>query len=764
MKKAISFFVLIALLFNCCSMIVSANSALSTSEVAYDGNDIGFIHDCTYDPVRKQINISGTIKHDVLIDHTGHNIAVYAIPNGKTLADVLSSPTSKPVASAHISIKFQFSIKADSTEARFSKYAVIIYDIIANAKVVGTPSYPAVVSTYKFDAENRGYKGLSTQLVSNATDSGAKTAIVPVYLNKLVNNVSSGYIYDFEQGSLFFDKPYIDALDVRIKSLSAVGARVYLQYLFDSTEDSQLLALGTASGDGTDLPDMREYYNVTLIEAFTDFLLDRYSDEDNTRIDGMILGERVDAKYTANILSVEEYVENYAFYMTVVGSTARAHSPAIDIVLPLSDADGYSSGAVLETELSPSVFLEEICIFFDDSFYGKFSFSTLVQSSSIPYGISDEAISEGEFTKPEYNGINADTAAEYSWYILNLAQRFESAPEGFIFLWEVPKDISCDVLNAAYAYSYFKLLSNSNLSSFVVSFAQIEKEGDYSRYSDISRMVKYIDTDQSSDVTKEALRMLGENSWSNVLGADYRENPITGKVIELKEISSAPSNILGEYAYHDFSYHTDISLWFAGNDCDSMKITHSDTVGRALEAHFLGKANEPTEYSEIICRYEYPETFEFTPDMSMKFSIKNDDNDKDALYEVKFTIGDGKNIAHITKLCRSYEQITVFFNVAEYFDIAKTDYIKIGIRSLTGEGSGYSLSVASISGYSTQYTSEELADMISDERSRIKDDINSVSDTQEKDEVNTVIVVTAVAVVVAVIAIGLFMCFRRDET
>lgn len=763
MKKAISVIILIVLLFNCCSVIVSANSALSTSGITYEGDDIGFIHDCTYDPVRKQVNISGTIKHDALIDHTGYKIWVYAVPNGKTLSEVLSSPTSKPLANASISIKFQFSIKADSAEARFSKYAVVIYDIIANAETVGTPSYPAVASTYKFDAENRGYKGLSTQLISNATDSGAKTAIVPVYLNKLVNNLSSGYIYDFEQGSIFFDKPYIDGLDVQIKSLSAVGTRVYLQYLLDSREDNQLLALGTASGDRMDIPDMREHYNVTLIEAFTDFLLDRYNDEDNTRVDGMILGEKIDAKYASHVLSIEEYVENYAFYMTVVGNTARIHSPAIDIVLPLSDADGYSSGSIFGTELSPSVFLEEICTFFDSSFYGKFSFSTLVQSSSIPYGISDEAISTGIFPEPDYKGINADTAGVYSWHILNLAERFESAPQGFIFLWEVPKDISCDVLSTAYAYSYFKLLSNTNLSSFVVSFAQLEKEGDYSRYSEISHMVKYIDTEQSDNVTKKALDVLGERSWKDVLGADYKENPITSKVIMLKELGAVPNNISGEYAYHDFSYHTDISLWFLGNDCDSMKITHSDTVGRALEAHFLGKANAPTEYSEIICKYKYPENFEFTPDMSMKFSIKNDDNNKDALYEIKLTIGDGKNVAEITRLCRSYEQITMFFNVSEYFNIAKTDYIKIGIRSLTGEDSGYSLSVASINGYSSQYTSNQLADMISDERSRIKDDMNNASNPKEKDEVNAVIVVTAVAVVAAVIAVGVFMCFRREE-
>ena len=90
------------------------------------------------------------------------------------------------------------------------------------------------------------------------------------------------------------------------------------------------------------------------------------------------------------------------------------------------------------------------------------------------------------------------------------------------------------------------------------------------------------------------------------------------------------------------------------------------------------------------------------------------------------------------------------------------DYIKISVRKLTGGDEGYSLALSSVVGYSSEYLSEELEELISEERLRIRDSLDE-SEEDNNGGKNTVMIVAGVAIVVAFIGVGIFMCFRNDE-
>ncbi len=767
MKKAISFLLTAVMLINIFALCVYASSSTQTAsyQTEYDidkSDAIGEINFCRYNAARSTVTISGTINHEIMVRYSDYKIALFRVPVGKTIQDVLLAPDSKPLSSTDISVKFEFTVKAETDLERFAGYAVLIYKD-KEFKIIGEPRYPAVDTSYSYTPGDKSYyKGISSELISNSVDTGAGVAIVPVYFEKLLSATATGYIYSLQGSYIYFDKAYINELDKTIKSYRAVGAKVYLQFLISEGTNTGIHTLPNSSGNAL-IPDMSSEQTINLVSSFTDFLCDRYSNNGSGKISGIILGRSVDTAYCGeSVMSVMDYSFNYARYMLAVSCVARSSIVDLDIVMPLSDRNSYNLSGEFDGELAPSKMLESVCGFLDKYSAGKFVFSTMIESSSVPYGISDENIQKKEFSTDGYSGINADNTKIFSGYLEKLQKKYDSAPMSFIFNWTLPEDISGNVLSCAYSYSYFKLLSNDKISAFVVSFTDNEREGNYRYLDEIARIMRYIDTADGFSVTSPQLELLGANSWYAVVSDMYTGRFDTKRLLTLDPLSEMPASVIGNYMYYDFTYYTDISSWFGGNFCDGLKITYNDISGRSLEAHFDQEQRTPTEYSEIYCSYEYPENFVFTPFISMKFSIQNDNAVKDELYELKLTVGSDKNVSEIKRVCPAYEQIELMFDISKFCEVSMAEYVKISVRCLGTEGGGYSLYLSSMNGFSDKYISSELDTLISEERLKIRD-MQQKDDVGGNNAVNIVMVVAGVAVVVAVIGVGIFMCFRKED-
>ncbi len=765
MKKIAALLLCFAMMFNFFALLaISHTSAADTSSSflsIVEDEEIGKINSCIYDASSKKIEINGTISHDIMVTHGGYRIAVYAIPFGKTFSDIMNNAELEPLASSAISVKFSFSISVDSVSERFSMYAVVIYNEEGEIKTVGRPKCPSARSSYSFTAGDKNYyKGVSSSLVSVSSDTGASTSIIPVYLDKLLNNSSKGYLYSLDGSYIYFDKEYVERLDAQIKSLAATGCRVYLQFIQAYTALNGVTVLAQQSADEYGIPDMSIDKTVSLISGFTDFLCERYK-SNRIGISGIVLGSRADELYDGAEDGFLQYALNYTRYMMIVGNIARSIIPLVDIVLPVSDCNSYDKKTDNKLPVSnPSSLLDAVCANLDDFFVDEFVFSAMLETSKTPYGITTETLESGDFSTDGYDGVNADNIYLFSDYLDILKHEYDSSPKSFMFLWSVPKSVNGNVLACAYAYSYFKLLPYAKISSFTISFEENEKSGDFTQYPEIANIMKYIDTSDGFEVTKPQLKLLDAANWYSIV------DMYSGK-LDIKRIlniapQALPANAIGSYAYYDFSYYADVSAWFAGNDCDSLKIDYSDISGRALKAHFKANLNSPSEFSELYCSYEYPENFVYTPHMVLDFSIKNDNEIKNALYEVKVLFGSGKNVTEVSEIFSPYEKVSLSFNISDFNGVSMADYIKIGIRCITGDNGGYSLSLSSISGYSTEYSSDELSVLISDERLRIRDMIEK-NDDGESQSINTVMVIAGVIVVIAVIGIGVFMCFRTEE-
>ena len=776
MKRVLVMLIALFMILNSTVILASAkNISFSGGELTESDDDVGDISSIFYDDKEKKININGTVAHGTMVSRNEDKLEVYRIPIGADAADVISDESKKPVISADISVKFHFSIKAEGAVDRFSAYVVVIRGKSGEWTTIGEPLY-AAVDTPEIDADRdiSAYKGISTTLTSNATAAGVGSAIVPVNFEQLLSHSSTGYLYSLQGTHIYFDKQYINDLDIKIKSYSAVGADVYLQFMFNEDGDSGVVALPTPAGVSS-VPDMRSEQNLTLISAFTEFLCDRY-----VGISGIILGERVDEAYSeSGDMSVREYAENYAQYMLTVANVARSFDANTDIVLPLGDRNSYTAKVQNDAdELTGAQLLLDVSDFLDCSHVGRFAYSTMIETASIPYGISEATLKSKEFAFGSYDGINADTADIFGAYIDTLSADHRSTPISFIFKWIPNADTTGNVLACAYSYSYFKLMGISNINSFVVSFEDLEAAGNYATQDEISNIIKNIDTSLCFDVTAPQLKQLGVSNWYSIIKNMYSGKFDTRRIISAEMYDALPEEILGSYVYYDFMYHTDLALWSAGNFCDSLKIDHSKTSGRSLRAHFTPNLRTPTEYSEFFCDYDYPENYVFTPYVSIGFSIDEDEvntaakteeaqvtpTPKKSLYEVKITMGSEFTVSELTTVCAAGEEQEVIFDMSDFSADAMVEYIKISVRSLgsADTAKGYTFSLATVLGHSTVYTAGELSGLIADERLRIRD----MYDDTEADEVSeksTWMIMMGAGLIIVVIGVGVFMCFRRED-
>jgi hypothetical protein len=166
----------------------------------------------------------------------------------------------------------------------------------------------------------------------------------------------------------------------------------------------------------------------------------------------------------------------------------------------------------------------------------------------------------------------------------------------------------------------------------------------------------------------------------------------------------------------------------------------------------------------------------YTPYVSVLFSIEEDEIKSDgiddddvtpsvsSLYEVSITMGSDKNMSELTVVCIAGEEHEILFDMSEFSDISMASYIKVSMRKLGDieDGKGYSFYLSSIKGYSDVYSSGELSGLIADERLRIRDMYDD-SVESEPSEKSTWMLMMGAGLTVIVIAIGVFMCFRRED-
>lgn len=765
MKKYISLILLTCILLSFFSFFSFAEESKALSSDINVSDSVSF--SCVYSAEDNSIVISGNVDHNTLINHGDFNIQVYPIEISTTPQEVLEDDSVTPLANASISINFKFIIKADSIEKRFIRYAIALVDTEGNKYLAAEPLFPESPSSdVEYLASDKGiFKGIETNNSFIIGQGEPGTVIIKVEPQKMFGSSSDGFLFPMGNTYIYVSKSYVLELDKQIKNASTGNSRVYIRYLLPAGNSTLGNSSSIPENTKYEMPNMSSEECMEYISTFTSFLVQRYSTPSSGKIYGFILGTTVDRfemyNYAEGAQTNQKYSELLTKYMLVVGSTARAIEPSIDIVLPLSEVNYYDPNTFLESGAYRStIVLENILNIIDSGFKNGFRFSIMIETTKAPLGINND--NYHTIDKENNIGDISIHAGNTKWltdYLKSLNKTFSSAPQNVMFLWKVQPNIQGNALNCAYSYSYYTLLGNNSISTFIVSFSELESIGYSDISNDINHVFKNIDTHLGFETTNNYLNYFGETNWFDVIQNMYSGDFSIRTVYNADILNKLPDETLGNFTYYIFSDPDINSMWSIISNCSSISSGYTTNGEKALKIQ-IEKTSDGS-FSEALMLNEFPENMKHTPYISFRLGIDGQDIPDNSMFEIRLKIGtDGRSINMIHSLQGNTDE-TFYLDMTDYVVNSTADYIRISIRCLTDDLSSYNLCLYDMKGYSTIYTSSELEELIETEREKIQ---GTVDDEQASTNKLTFMwAIIGITTAIAILGVALFLSLKKSD-
>lgn len=746
----------IVLAFLCVCLLVSCFASFEIKAVDEAKNDdadleAALSYTCFFHADTSTIELSGTTNHSTMVSNSNASLMVYSLMPGMELADLLAS-FPEPIAKSDISIKFHFSIKVDNVLEKYSRYAIFLCSTDGTMTLAAEPQYPIIASSTSNASNKNYYKGLSMPL-NESIGSGmmAGTTVIPISIDSMINRETNGYLYHNANAPYYFETAYVDALDVKIRSATATGSQVYLQYLLPSKAVDMAYVSSMAPEAEYALPDVWSASVLHDIEALTGFLMSRYDDTESGKLNGIVVGKGIDRperyQYSGPI-PAERYAKLYTLYLIAVSNSARMHDPSCEIVIPFTDVNPSIKN---EDPFSPSALLELILQEMESGISTTFSIKTLVETDLVPFGITNATIEEGiDLTYESDNShISVLNFKQYQSYLTTLQRKYTFAPYSCMVVWNVPADLTENALACAYTYSYFSLLGNRLVDSFIIACSNPNEQ-----LADLRQILTCIDTTEALSVTHELLPYFGAENWNEILSIS---NFVRRDAYTMQATSSVPNAYKGAFTYDNYSASVEVENWYMGENCAKIKSEYHNSFGRAIRMDMLRNADNDGWYGEAFCLYDFEEYFAYTPYLAFRLFCE----EENALYEIQITVGNKAECLEASYALISGKQQQIVLNIQSLGQDFRASYLRIRVRPLTEKEGTYSIWLQDIVGYSMQYDDNTLSEMIQNQRQTIR---NEAQPEVIQGEARYVWVVFTVLLVTGSVAIGIFILLRREES
>ncbi len=747
MKKTacILFSIILIFAFVAPSVPVGASENDTAAEFANAVN-----YTCTYQVAEKRVYIDGTVAHDFLVNHNDYKITVYRILPEQTLEDVLSAPQSTYTAQADMTVKFTFYIDVENVLEQFSKYAIVLVSPSDVKHIAGQPLIPSVSSDYNYNASTRsGFKGINSQSSLNVGDSGAETVIVDVDIGKTRGDSANSIIYPMGITYVHFNKSYISSVDKQFSAALTNNAKVYIRLLLPAMSDLSIVQTSTLPYS---LPNLYSADVLEYIYTLSKFISERYGGEGG-KLYGIIAGSKIDDVINVNDIGerdISSYAELYTLFLTVVSNAARSVNNKLDMVIPLSDVNDYGKSIVDSGAIRPSTLLEQIVYRLETAVSGNFDCTLLVETELTPINVTEL---HGEMLlapADDENTVLPSTIDSLLLYIRNMGDKYSSAPSSVMYLWNVDEALSGNVLASAYAYAYMKLFEKNTVSSFAV------KLGTQS-YGELHTLIRQIDTEKALVSVEPLCKYFGVEAWEEILQST--PNILTKKkVFEVNISTNAPSGAKGEFQYMDFTSSTFYPIMQAGHNCEYIRTDYDKSGSRILKVG--SEKISRGDSLEVMGIFDYPESYIYTPTLSLKVGVEDVEADASAMYEITVTVGMENTRLIAIGALKNGEARQLYFDVEDFAELGNADYIRISARCLTEDSDGMSLLLGELNGHSDEYTSQRLSELIDAERLNIR---NEGIDDNSGFNYTTIVAVVGIVVAGAVLAVALLIPLKKDE-
>jgi hypothetical protein len=348
--------------------------------------------------------------------------------------------------------------------------------------------------------------------------------------------------------------------------------------------------------------------------------------------------------------------------------------------------------------------------------------------------------------------LTAENISVFVAYMERLLRRYDSAPANVIYMWNVPSQLTGTALCCAYSYIYYRLHTVTRVSAFVAAF----NSSAHACYDSLDSIFKYINTDSGTKYTEHLAQYFGHTSWASIIGSSVSHKP-TSSVIQTQMTSDRPKNIVGEFVYVDFSSPSALNFMSAGQKCVSIRSDYNALGERAICINSAAVAMG--EAVECIGLFSYPESYKYTPQMSMVICVEGNGKTPVPLYEVSLTLGDGSDRIIANGVVKDGEKTELVFDCSSYGAAYLASYMKVSVRCLTSDAEGFTVRLHELKGYSSQHNSNDLAMLVDEHRQQIK---NSGSD-DKKLGYKFIVTIVGIAFSVVAVGIGLMMVFKKEE-
>ncbi len=651
----------------------------------------GSILDCTYSPDTESVHISGTVNHEIAVNIRNATVELYAFGMNVDVAD-LRIGQATPIASAPLSVRFEFDVPAQFFEDRFLQYVVTIKRPDGRMLYSYTPRYPCVKTD---DALTVPEKGVYTEHSVLANRSDAGLAIVDVYLDRLPSPQKNGILHIVNGKYFYLDRSYINELDGAVKQYSANGGTVYLRFLQSSSASS-----GAVLSNVSDSSDA-VYYGIwagsdvsrRALFAYTSFLCDRYSGNSYGTVGGIVVGRSVDHAERYNYVGdcpADEYVSIYAKSLYIISEAAKEFGRSMDIVVPVSSlCDDGSTPVDREPGYTPELFLTSLCKWMSHRYGNGFSARVLVETDRLPAALTGDQADSGE--------ISPDNIEPMDILLEVLQEKYGRLATRYLYYWAPEPVLNGEVLINAYAYTYYKLLSGS-AAGVILSTEHLSP----TLSAGLLETVKYIDTQVGFNKNAPVLKAFDVASWEELIPQLDSAKIIKRNVFVYENGRNPADDLRGKYVMWDHQQGRSLHDWYESHGT-ILSVADKGALGRVLVADFKPEALN-CGVGEIIYAYSADEIMSVVDMLSVDLTALGEAGRQ---YTVILEVCGDKSACEVRATVESGISTMVYLNTLK---LDKTDPIRnIRIFSAPTEGDEpYSLCIRQLVAHSNTLDSEAL--------------------------------------------------------
>jgi hypothetical protein len=706
---------------------LSGNILINAIEFAdvYDMTEYityGTITESYYNKADKTIDVYGEIPKEYVTEFKGCSLYLYALEpyeNPKKYDFENATPVSKCQLSSEFHFKADASKNGDSLSAK--KFVAVIDTspkvYISHPFFIGSTSKAMAFDTFTY--------GVCTGSSLLTGESGAKSTIIDVHLDRLISTEKGGLPYFYDNKYYYFSASYIERLERETESLASSGVYITLRLLVNSDAINPLVYASDDTTRDNYLTNITNTDGYLYFKAAVSFLASKCYIAGNglAGVDSFIVGENVnlgtDTVY-APAMSMTELVHTYANLLRA--AEVAANNPDITVYASVSDVMAYTARGYTDNRYESLDFLEALdkCIKAEGDF---------------PWGICVEASADRAQNKSD-KIFSLDKISSAAMLFENTGK---TRPTIIAATWGKGSTDPSLIINSLMgdAVSDFK-------GRYIIDLNSCDNE---SR----NLILKYVSAFLSGNTDTIAELNIERGKYEHFKNRNS-DAFIHKTEAELSPV--APADLKGSYRYFDFDQNYQLTNFISSYGTGSVKLTDSENGTPAMTTIIEYNQFETMEksYAGVAFINRHGIAFENTPAISFDVSLA------DLSVEPASDIGliirfIGKNFIHDCKTEINADEAQTLY--ADIGNIKGQHIESIQFIVTASQDKQFELKIDNLCGYSTLYDNDTLSKLMSEKADNRAESGSAINPT--------VILVFAVAIT-ALSTLTIILKLRRKSS